>query len=44
MFDISRIMSKKSEHVKNWRKNCKERIIQAMGGKCCVCGYDSNKN
>jgi hypothetical protein len=33
-------MSKQSEKVKIWRKRCKERIITAMGGKCCVCGYN----
>lgn len=33
-------MSKKSEHVKKWRKSCKERIVTAMGGKCCICGYN----
>lgn len=33
-------MSKQSDKVKRWRKNCKARIITAFGGKCCVCGYD----
>lgn len=33
-------MSKQSEAVKKWRHNCKERIIIAMGGSCCVCGYN----
>ena len=33
-------MSKQSEAVKRWRKNCKARIIEAMGGSCCVCGYN----
>lgn len=33
-------MSKQSERVKAWRKRCKSRIIEAMGGKCCVCGYN----
>jgi hypothetical protein len=33
-------MSKQSERVKKWRKTCKDRIITAMGGKCCICGYD----
>lgn len=32
-------MSKQSDKVKRWRKRCKERVITAMGGKCCVCGY-----
>jgi hypothetical protein len=33
-------MSKQSDSVKKWRFNCKERIIAAMGGKCCACGYN----
>lgn len=33
-------MSKQSEAVKRWRKNTKERIINAMGGCCQICGYD----
>ena len=33
-------MSKQSEKVKRWRFSCKERIITAMGGKCCICGYN----
>lgn len=33
-------MSKQSEKVKRWRKRCKERIIEAMGGSCCCCGYN----
>jgi len=33
-------MSKNSEAVKRWRRNCKNRIIVSLGGKCCVCGYD----
>lgn len=33
-------MSKNSDHVKKWRKNTKDRIIQAMGGSCCICGYN----
>lgn len=33
-------MSVQSDRVKRWRKHCKERIIAAMGGKCCVCGYN----
>jgi hypothetical protein len=33
-------MSKQSEAVKRWRHNCKNRIIAAMGGKCCACEYD----
>lgn len=33
-------MSVSSEKVKVWRKTCKDRIVLAMGGKCCCCGYD----
>lgn len=33
-------MSKQSEKVKQWRFNCKARIITAMGGGCCICGYN----
>ena len=29
-------MSKKSEAVKRWRKNTKQRIIDSMGGKCVL--------
>ena len=32
-------MSKKSKAVKKWRKNVKEKLINAFGGYCCVCGY-----
>jgi len=30
---------KASDRVKKWRNSCKERMIQAMGGKCCICNY-----
>lgn len=33
-------MSKQSEKVKRWRKHTKSRIIDAMGGQCCVCKYN----
>ena len=33
-------MSKSSEAVKRWRRRTKERMVEALGGKCCVCGYD----
>ena len=33
-------MSRSSEAVKRWRERTKKKIIEAMGGKCCVCGYD----
>lgn len=32
-------MSKQSERVKAWRRNCKRRIVEAMGGACCICNY-----
>jgi hypothetical protein len=34
------IMSANSEKVKKWRKKIKERMVEAMGGKCQCCGYD----
>lgn len=33
-------MSKRSEEVKRWRRECKARIISSMGGCCCICGYN----
>lgn len=33
-------MSKSSEAVKRWRKNTKNKLIQGMGGKCFICGYN----
>ena len=33
-------MSPKSDAVKRWRRNTKHRLLQAMGGKCIICGYD----
>jgi hypothetical protein len=33
-------MSKKSEHVKKWRRSTKSRIIESMGGGCVCCGYN----
>lgn len=33
-------MSQHSEHVKRWRRTMKERVIAALGGGCCVCGYN----
>lgn len=33
-----------SEKVKRWRRNTKERIIKAMGGACCICGYNKCPN
>lgn len=33
-------MTIKSEHVKQWRKNMKQKIVTAMGGKCQICDYN----
>lgn len=33
-------MSVGSEAVKRWRRNTKQRMIDAMGGSCAICGYD----
>lgn len=32
-------MGKKSDKVKRWRENTKNRMIESMGGKCQCCGY-----
>lgn len=29
-----------AERVRRWRQNTKRRMIEAMGGECCVCGYN----
>ena len=34
------IMSNKSEKVKIWRINFKRKIVESMGGGCCICGYN----
>lgn len=33
-------MSRGSEAVKAWRRRTKARMIESMGGKCQICGYD----
>ena len=33
-------MSRNSNKVKKWRKNTKNRMIDSMGGKCIICGYN----
>lgn len=33
-------MSKKSDAVKKWRKNTKQKLLYSFGYKCCVCSYD----
>lgn len=37
-------MSKQSEKVKRWRKRIKQRIIESMGGRCCICKYNKCLN
>ena len=27
-------------HVKNFRKKKKQQIVNLLGGKCCICGYN----
>lgn len=33
-----------SDRVKSFRVRMKERIVNSMGGKCCVCGYNKCNN
>ncbi len=33
-------MSRQSQAVKDWRKRTKQRMIDSLGGKCMICGYD----
>jgi hypothetical protein len=33
-------MNKKSEKVRRWRHRFKQRVVDSMGGKCQICGYD----
>jgi len=35
-------MSISSERVKLWRKRSKERMLEIMGGKCAICGYNKS--
>ncbi len=37
-------MSISSERVKAWRNRTKEKMVEAMGGKCQCCGYDTCNN
>jgi hypothetical protein len=37
-------MSKQSDKVKDWRKRTKERLVEAFGGKCCICGFEKYKS
>lgn len=36
-------MSKGSEAVKKWRNSTKIRMVESMGGKCSICGYNKCK-
>lgn len=31
----------RAKHVRDWRERTKARLIKALGGKCCLCGYDT---
>lgn len=33
-------MSINSDRVKQWRKNIKINSVNALGGKCVICGYN----
>ncbi|RLI45303.1 hypothetical protein DRO61_10780 [Candidatus Bathyarchaeota archaeon] len=33
-------MSNKSESIARWRRKTKQRIVDAFGGQCCICGYN----
>jgi len=33
-------MSLSSEKVKSWRQDTKEAIVDGLGGKCAICGYN----
>ena len=35
-------MVTKAEAVKNWRNKTKERIVEAFGGGCGICGYNKS--
>lgn len=28
-----------TENTRRWRHNVKRRVVEALGGKCCICGY-----
>ena len=34
-------MSQTSKKVTRWRHRTKKRLVEAFGGKCCICGFDS---
>ena len=33
-------MHSNSKKIKRWRIKTKKRMIQELGGRCCICGYD----
>jgi len=35
-------MSRQSEAVKRYRKKLKNKIVESMGGGCCICGYNKS--
>ena len=35
-------MSKRSEAVKKWRRNTKDRLVEAFGGACACCGIEGH--
>ena len=38
------LRKKQVEAVTRWRKNTKVRMVNSMGGKCQICGYDRSVN
>lgn len=41
IYDILVQMSYQSDKVKAWRKNTKQRIMDAFGGQCAICKYST---
>jgi hypothetical protein len=37
-------MSKRSEAVKKWRSKTKDRMVEAFGGECGICGYNKSNH
>jgi hypothetical protein len=35
-----KVMSGNANAVKKWRNETKKRIVESMGGECCICGYN----
>lgn len=36
--------TRNTEKVKNWRRNFKSKLVQAMGGCCQICGYNKSNS